>query len=183
LPEAIRKKAHFPTGARITISSNTSQLLLRTSVCVEGERVILDLYVEGSFWRSLVVTNAEESELICYADAPRQFRDVTIYLPMRQEIQITALGVDADADIGSPKPFASDLPLLLYGSSIAQGIGSSRPGMSYAAILSRCLNLDFVDLGFGGAGKAEPEVVDLVASIQSFLRQFNTEKVKSRLTP
>jgi len=31
--------------------------------------------------------------------------------------------------------------------------------MSYEAILARDLNLEFVNLGFGGAGKAEENVV------------------------
>jgi len=39
--------------------------------------------------------------------------------------------------------------------------------MTYEAILCRRLNLDYVNLGFGGAGKAEPEVVDLVAELDA----------------
>jgi hypothetical protein len=55
--------------------------------------------------------------------------------------------------------------IVFYGSSVCQGTGSAKPGMSYEAILCRNLNYDFINLGFGGAGKAEPAVVDLVNSV------------------
>ena len=58
-------------------------------------------------------------------------------------------------------------PLVFYGSSVAQGAGACRPGMTYEAILARSLNMDFVDLGFGGNGRAEPEMVDLVNEVEA----------------
>ena len=56
---------------------------------------------------------------------------------------------------------------MVYGSSIAHGVGASRSGMSYVAILGRSLNLDVVNLAFSGAGKAEPEVVELVSMVDA----------------
>jgi lysophospholipase L1-like esterase len=57
--------------------------------------------------------------------------------------------------------------VVFYGTSITQGGCASRPGMSYQAILSRMLNLDFVNLGFSGNGKGEPELARAVASINA----------------
>src|SRR5581483_1784049 len=54
-----------------------------------------------------------------------------------------------------------------YGTSITQGGCASRSGMSYQAILSRMLNLDFVNLGFSGNGKGEPELATAVADIDA----------------
>ena len=39
--------------------------------------------------------------------------------------------------------------------------------MSYQAILGRLLNLDFVNLGFSGNGKGEPEVAEAVSQIDA----------------
>ena len=56
---------------------------------------------------------------------------------------------------------------MLYGSSIAQGAGAARAAMGYGAQLGRLMDLEVVNLGFGGAGKAEREVVELVSRIDA----------------
>ena len=63
--------------------------------------------------------------------------------------------------------FAAAKPVVFYGTSITQGGCASRSGMSYQAILGRHLNLDFVNLGFSGNGKGEPEVAKVVAGIDA----------------
>jgi lysophospholipase L1-like esterase len=45
---------------------------------------------------------------------------------------------------------------------VLQGTGVEQPSKTYPAVIARRLNLDFVNLGFGGSGRAEPEVVALV---------------------
>jgi hypothetical protein len=52
--------------------------------------------------------------------------------------------------------------------------------MSYQAILARSMNLDFVNLGFGGAGKAEPAVVRLVAEVEACCVLFDLGKSYGR---
>jgi lysophospholipase L1-like esterase len=55
--------------------------------------------------------------------------------------------------------------------------------MSYQAILGRMLNLDFVNLGFSGNGKGEPEVARMTAGIDAscFVLDFaqNNKTVES----
>jgi len=48
--------------------------------------------------------------------------------------------------------------------------------MTYEAILGRELNVDFINLGFGGAGKAEANVVDLINSIPACCYVFDLGK-------
>ncbi len=57
--------------------------------------------------------------------------------------------------------------LFNYGTSITQGGCASRPGMSYQAIIGRRLNLDFVNLGFSGNGRGEPELAETLAEIDA----------------
>src|SRR5208283_4029197 len=64
-------------------------------------------------------------------------------------------------------PYALSRPVVFYGTSITQGGCASRSGMSYQAILGRMLNLDFVNLGFSGNGRGEPELAHAVASIDA----------------
>ena len=167
LPDGVGRQMRFPAGARLRLRSNTSELRFRVRRLPDGPVPGLDVYVDGRFWGTVTVPGDAESEVVCFADASREPKEVTVYLPIRHELQILAFGIDGDAEYGKPESFAQDRPFVLYGSSVAQGVGSTRPGMSYAAILSRALDIDQINLGFGGAGKAEPDVVALVAQVEA----------------
>jgi lysophospholipase L1-like esterase len=85
--------------------------------------------------------------------------------------------VDEDAKFSMPDhKYGKPLPVVFYGSSVCQGSGGLKPGMSYEAIVCRKLNLDFINLGFGGAGKAEDNVVALVNSIPACCYVFDLGK-------
>ena len=57
---------------------------------------------------------------------------------------------------------------MVYGTSIAQGACSSRPGMSWINIVRRNLSdYPVVNLGFSGNGRLEPEVLALIAEIDA----------------
>ena len=165
LPDGVRQQMRFPAGASLRLRSDTSELRLRVRCTPEHPAAELDIYVDGRFWGTTPVT--AEGEAVCFTGAPREPKEVAVYLPLRHELQVTEYGTDADAKCEKPESPIRDLPLVLYGSSVAQGIGSARPAMSYASVLGRSMNADLVNLGFGGAGKAEPDVVDLVAQIHA----------------
>jgi len=175
LPPAVARLMRYPTGARIRFSSDTSRLRIRLAASATrsfghmsaiGSRG-LDAYVDGTYWNSATVAQAGEHELPFFQGAESRSKEICIYLPSFQEVTILAVGVDVGAEIGPPAPFAKRLPIVFYGSSIAQGACASRPAMSYEAILARRLNVDYVNLGFSGSGKAEPEVVELVSHIEA----------------
>jgi hypothetical protein len=165
LPVGVQREMRFPAGAMLRLYSDTSRLHLRIR-CTPGHPAAgLDVYVNNQFWRTASVP--AEGDVVCFAGASRSQKEIAVFLPLRHELQVVAYGTDIDAVCRKPKSFARDRPFVLYGSSVAQGIGSSRPGMSYAGILGRSMNIDHVNLGFGGAGKAEPDVVALVAQIDA----------------
>jgi hypothetical protein len=104
-------------------------------------------------------------------------KEIVIYLPCQQSIIVKAVGVDGNTVFRAPEPkFKKELPVVFYGSSVCQGNGASKPGMTYCAVVARELGVDFVNLGFGGAGKAEKEVVDLVNSISACCYVFDLGK-------
>jgi hypothetical protein len=175
LPEGVRVQARFPAGGRLRLRTGTSRLHLRVQGVTDSPWAGIDIYAEGRFWRSARLTPDGETA-VCFEEADAAEREFTLYLPHRQEVRILAVGVDPGARFGVPGPFSRRAPLVVYGSSIAQGIGASRPGMGYASILARRLNLDLVNLGFGGAGKAEPEVVSLVSSLPACAHLFDLGK-------
>jgi hypothetical protein len=135
----------------------------------------LDIYLNGSFNKSVAVEEVDtEVEIVFFREFKREEREIVIYLPYHQELEIQAIGVDTDATLQSLEPaFQKNLPIVFYGSSICQGSGACKPGMTYSAIIGRSLGLDFVNLGFGGSGKAEPEVVELVSAIPACCYVFD----------
>jgi hypothetical protein len=57
------------------------------------------------------------------------------------------------------------LLVVYYGSSITQGGCCSHPGNAYQAVVSRKLNVDFINLGFSGNARGEKVVAEYIASL------------------
>ena len=94
-----------------------------------------------------------------------RFTEYTINFPLYDGVQELYIGLKKNAVLEAPKPYGYAKPVVYYGSSITQGGCASRPGNSYQAILSRRLNVDHINLGFSGSGRAEPEMAHYLAGL------------------
>ena len=65
-------------------------------------------------------------------------------------------------------------PIVWYGVSTTQGISASRPGMAFPAIISRRLDIPYVNLGFSGAGRMEMEMCDYVSELEACVYVLDT---------
>ena len=91
--------------------------------------------------------------------------DYTINFPLYDGVKELYIALKKDAVIAEAAPYRHPVPVVYYGSSITQGGCASRPGNSYQAIISRRLNVDHINLGFSGSGRAEKIMVDYLASL------------------
>lgn len=66
-------------------------------------------------------------------------------------------------------PALKEKPIVVYGTSIAQGGCASRPGMGWTNILSRKLDYPVINLAFSGNGPLEKELVDLIDEVEASL--------------
>ena len=178
LPKGVKARSRCPSGGRILLKCDTSQLGLKVLPQNKGALKGFDVYVNGSFVRSAGAEEPKvETEVVLFRDLDRKEKEIVIYMPYHQGILIRGIGVDKDTKFSAPEQkFARPQPVVFYGSSVCQGNGALKPGMTYPAKLCRDLNLDFVNLGFGGAGKAEANVVDLVNSIPACCYIFDLGK-------
>ena len=178
LPKGVKARSRCPSGGRILLKCDTSQLGLKVLPQNKGALKGFDVYVNGSFVRSAGAEEPKvETEVVLFRDLDRNEKEIVIYMPYHQGILIRGIGVDKDTKFSAPEQkFARPQPVVFYGSSVCQGNGALKPGMTYPAKLCRDLNLDFVNLGFGGAGKAEANVVDLVNSIPACCYIFDLGK-------
>ena len=96
-------------------------------------------------------------------DNPGSWHDVEIGFPLYNGVLEFEVGLNAEAEIAPPSPFAFEKPVLFYGSSITQGAAASRPGTCYTTMLARALRLPQINLGFSGRALGEPEMARYIA--------------------
>lgn len=76
------------------------------------------------------------------------------------------LGIDGDSRIEAvPNPFRHRIVVL--GSSITHGASAGRPGMTWTARLARRMGLDFLNLGYSGQCKLQPEFARMLAEMDA----------------
>lgn len=93
-------------------------------------------------------------------------REYHLYLPLYNSVEWMEIGVDKNA-LFEPIPVRQEKPIVVYGTSIAQGACASRPGMAWTSILERKMDRPLINLGFSGNGRLEEEVIDLIAEIDA----------------
>ena len=92
--------------------------------------------------------------------------EYTINFPLYDQVSELYIALKKDAIIEPAAPYRFEEPIVYYGSSITQGGCASRPGNAYQAIIGRKLNMDHVNLGFSGNGKAEEVMVNYIAGLK-----------------
>ena len=100
-----------------------------------------------------------------YVFRERKLRDILIHFPLYNDVEQVWIAVEEDAVILPSEPYSRRKPMVLYGSSITQGACASHPGNSYAAMLSRRFDIDFLNLGFSGGALGEESIADYIAGL------------------
>ena len=179
-PEAVNGLANCTAGGQVHFRSDAANLAVR--VALRGPHAMdhmpttgqcgVDCYIGDPGQVKYCSTTRSSHDAIEYqapliSDWDREWRTVTLNLPLYQGVETLEVGLDADARIEPPPPFAKPGKVIFYGTSITQGGCASRPGMAYTNLLSRWLNVETVNLGFSGNGRGEPELAEAISVIPS----------------
>jgi len=179
-PEGLKMLTDCTSGAQISFKTDSKRVAVRVDgifnhrTCLphmaDNGAMGIDMYVgSGVDKHFCAVFHAQPGNTERYngeRDLPCSGKvDVTLNLPLYAGIRKLELGLDADALIDDPEPFAIPKPVLFYGSSITQGACACRPGMSYANILGRMFDFEVINLGFSGCAKGEELIAHLIASL------------------
>lgn len=105
---------------------------------------------------------------LSYADDAGHGYEYRLYLPPYNEVTWLEIGVSQESKF-TFLPVSQEKPLVIYGTSIAQGACASRPGMIWSNILERELQHPVVNLGFSGNGQLEMEFFNLLNEIDAQL--------------
>lgn len=183
--EPVWNLSHNAAGLLIRFKASTDQVVVRYTVT--GRHALphmpatgvsgVDLYALTSDgdWRWCTgkyafndtleyrFTNLEPNDQ--YHQKGREYR---LYLPLYNSVKWLKIGVPKGTSF-TPLPTRIEKPVVVYGTSIAQGACASRPGMAWTAILGRKLDRPIINLGFSGNGRLEKEIVQLLPDIDAKL--------------
>jgi lysophospholipase L1-like esterase len=178
LPEAVDTLANHTAGAQIGFQSDSGRVSVRVKLTSPADadhmpatgQCGFDCYIgppgDSHFFRTTRFDPRQAAyECSLFDQAAPALRNFTLYFPLYQGVEEASIGLDAGARALPPPPFALDRPVVVYGTSITQGGCAARPGMAWTNIVSRRLNVEFVNLGFSGSGRGEPEVAATIAEI------------------
>ncbi|MBI5282955.1 MAG: SGNH/GDSL hydrolase family protein [Candidatus Solibacter usitatus] len=169
---AVRFVTDAPTiRARWTLKSEKLAMPHMPATGVSG----LDLYVRlpgGWRWVANGRPEKQANEQTLLANWPGGRREYMLYLPLYNGVMSVEVGVPEGANLEAAAVGAK--PVVVYGSSIAQGGCASRPGMAYPAILGRRLDRPVINLGFSGNGKSEPELAELLNEIEASVYVYDS---------
>lgn len=175
--ERVIKLNTNPSGGRIRFKTDSRCLVIRASFPNISTRSIITMLNQAGFDVYKTFNGKQEFigclyppiDLIDSYDRSIDLgpgeKEITIYMPIYNDVSEVYVGLEKDADVKPASPYKYEKPILFYGSSITQGASVSRPGMIYEAIISRMFDVDFINLGFASAGKAEDAIVDYMADL------------------
>lgn len=87
-----------------------------------------------------------------------------LYLPLYNSVEWMEIAVSNGETIDIVKEETS--PLVIYGTSIAQGACASRPGLAWTNLLGRAIDIPVVNLAFSGNGRLEEPLLKLIRGEQ-----------------
>ncbi len=178
LPPKVDRLANCTAGGQVRFRTDSACLSLRVRLTGPADMSHMpatgqcgfDCYI-GPAGRQRYCSTAKcppgESSYECqmFQFPLRRMRDVTLNFPLYRGVEELQVGLETAAEVRQPRPYQSNLRAVFYGTSITQGGCASRPGMAYTNILSRRFDIEFINLGFSGAGRGEPEVARQIAEV------------------
>src|SRR5690606_20072577 len=89
-----------------------------------------------------------------------------LYLPLYNEVKWLEIGIPDSADL-HPLPNLAQRPIVVYGTSIAQGACASRAGLAWTALLERQMDRPVINLGFSGNGLLERKFIEELITVDA----------------
>lgn len=178
LPKTIQKLSRSTAGFNLNFGTNSNSIHVKweldkyrslwnmTPLAVNG----FDLYGwNGNDWQYVASAKPTDSfnsvEIIKNLDG--KMHNYKLYFPLYTGVKEVQIGIDKDAKILHSGLFPTSKKAVIYGSSITQGASASRPGMAFPSIIGRNMNMEFINLGFSGAGKMELELASILGKMDA----------------
>lgn len=180
--ENVAELEKHPSGGRVRFSTNASYIALRASyprIDISDRTPLsasigFDLYLTDNdrfvFLRHFAPSTEDTKSFASGVSLVRfelgeGWHSYCIHFPLFNPVTDVQIGIPADCEVKEGGGYRPLKPIVYYGSSITQGGCASRPGNCYTNIVSRRLNMDFINLGFSGSAKGEQVMADYIAEL------------------
>lgn len=176
--DAVDRLANHTAGGQIRFNSNSRGIWIQVELNEKSGMYHMpatgqsgfDLYVTESGDQRYFRTARFSADSMSYqAQLFRtdyaMMRTFTLNFPLYNGVKSVRIGLDRGSAVEAPPDFEHAGKIVIYGTSITQGGCVGRPGMAYSNILSRYLDVEFVNLGFSGNGRGEAALAHLITQI------------------
>jgi lysophospholipase L1-like esterase len=178
LSQGVEGLANHTAGGQVRFKTNSKRILINVELREKSGMYHMpatgqsgfDLYMELDGENRYIKTtrfsvDSTHYKVELYNSEENSMHLFTINFPLYNGVNFLEIGIDEGAAIEPPTPFKTQGKFVIYGTSITQGGCVCRPGMAYSNIMSRTLNVEFINLGFSGNGKGEPALANLINQI------------------
>ncbi len=180
LSKAVENLANHTAGGQVRFKTNSKRILVNVNLAEASGMYHMpatgqsgfDLYVLDNGLNRYIKTTrfpvkSTNYTVEIFTSNTKKMRSFTLNFPLYNGVNSLQIGLDTMAVVKAPNPFKIEGKFVIYGTSITQGGCVSRPGMAYSNIISRNLDVQFINLGFSGNGKGEPELAHLINQIKN----------------
>ncbi len=174
--ETVNRQHDMTPGVRVRFRTNSDYIVVHADLNKEERAGTMALIATSSFemyfvengkhvFKGVFVPSQGEGKryVECRLKDTTEMKDVILYFPICAAPENVYIGLREGSELTQGGCYSHETPVVFYGSSIVHGIGASRPGMNYPAQISRMLDTDIRNLGFGGGALAEEAIMDYIA--------------------
>lgn len=178
LPPAVDSLSNCTAGAQIRFATNSRRLSIHVVLAAPASMYHMpatgqcgfDCYIgapgaQRYFSTTRYDHRETEYEAVLFDSDNTELKNITLNFPLYQGLKEVLIGIEPNAQLSAPPQYDAGGSVVVYGTSITQGGCASRPGMAFTNILSRRINREFINLGFSGNGKGEPELAHIINEI------------------
>ncbi len=180
--EGVERLAFYTAGGRVRFKTDSPYIAINAEMVLTDKmphmtlcgKAGFDAYIEKggkshyafTFMPPFTMTDGYSSvkdiDKKIFGEGPY---NVTINFPLYNGVTNLYVGIKEGSAVEESKPYINEKPVVFYGSSITQGGCASRPGTCYQALISKNLNIDYINLGFSGSAKGEKEIAEYMADL------------------
>lgn len=154
--ESIRRRFRNTAGARLRFNTNSPNFSIIVKLAAKTEWSFFYPMAMSTFdvyagKRHVSSVTCDEEKTTYQFDKPTRNggrATVTMDFPLAEDVVDVYIGLEDGSEIWEAEGYSIERPVVFYGSSVTQGLSASRPGMTYAAQLSREFDFDHINLGF-----------------------------------
>ena len=162
-------------GGRVRFVTNSSKVavMVKRDGASQSDNISplnttgMDMYVGEKFVGVFRAGTGDPAEFEYVLNIPKHLRGGVVNINMTDYgcIKEILVGVCDGSTLEAAPDYQYERPVVFYGSSITQGGCASRPGMAYEEILSRRLNMNYINLGFSGSARGEESISDYIKNL------------------